>query len=552
VKRETKRLISEMVREVDMLSQVHSCAALNLLRYCINNRVSYLHRILGDRPDLLPFFQDFDTTIDETLMKILQAPNSADTLRQVSIIRSMPQARGGLGIHCHTGPVGIKGNILHRQATRDFIDKYFKKSSPFVKVASKWEPISIQYCGLVPEHLVATGKIVPPSPYLDPEAATPPEPPDPAALRHEESTGWDLSYLQTELQKVVSNIHSQLPQDLAWKLRNEGNTSQCATFLSFQFRGSGRWLSGTGYNPNSFMFTHEQFKDLLRYRCLLHPVLGGQAPIDAPLLRRCRCCAEGEYVDFAKHPTHMLHCRTMLQAHFIRTHQQVCNELVRIIKSCKPEWTVSKEVIFRRGAAVTREEDRVTAGVTVDGTVVAQTTGPEAEAGPDDSSATKLMADIVFVTDTNDEYLVDVTIAAPCAPSYLHGTPSSCDTTGVTARRRAHEKAIKYVQVVPHKVSDGLFIPFAMEASGLLSVEARGLVTMLTTTTENRNRNENTNTPVAIAEGKANKIVDRLTRLVIKWNAHKMAYARKCFNRVPHQVMRYTNANLILSNSFPA
>ena len=99
--------------------------------------------------------------------------------------------------------------------------------------------------------------------------------------------------------------------------------------------------------------------------------------------------------------------------------------------------------------------------------------------------------------------------------------------------------------MVPHNV---LFIPVAMEISGRLSAEAQDLVAMLTTFSDGRSAT----TPTAIGEGKANKIVERLTRVVMKWNAYKFAYARKRYNQVQHQVMRYTNSNIILSNSFPA
>ena len=105
--------------------------------------------------------------------------------------------------------------------------------------------------------------------------------------------------------------------------------------------------------------------------------------------------------------------------------------MVNIIKSYNPKWSVSKKVVFRRRDAVTHEDDRVTVGVHADGTIVAQTTGPEAEVSPDDSSrSTKLLADIVFVTDTNDEYLIDVTVAAPSASSYVNSRTSSSDIAG--------------------------------------------------------------------------------------------------------------------------
>ena len=138
----------------------------------------------------------------------------------------------------------------------------------------------------------------------------------------------------------------------------------------------------------------------------------------------------------------MLSCKSLLHYHhFPETHNSVCKELVGIIKSYKPEWSVFKEVIFRRRDAVTHEDDRVTVGVHADGTIVAQTTGPEAEVSPDDSSrSTKLLADIVFVTDTNDEYLIDVTVAAPSAPSYVNSRTSSSDIAGATCVRHAHDR----------------------------------------------------------------------------------------------------------------
>ena len=62
----------------------------------------------------------------------------------------------------------------------------------------------------------------------------------------------------------------------------------------------------------AFMFTNTQFLDLLRYRCLLPPILGDQAPYH----RHCPFCAEGEFVDFEKHPSHMLSCKYVLHYHF--------------------------------------------------------------------------------------------------------------------------------------------------------------------------------------------------------------------------------------------
>jgi len=63
-----------------------------------------------------------------------------------------------------------------------------------------------------------------------------------------------------------------------------------------------------------------------------------------------------------------------------------------------------------------------------------------------------------------------------------------------------------------------VMIIFPIGISGRLSPKAQGLVAMLTT-------------PTAIGNGKANKIVERLTRVVMKWNAYKFAYARKRYNQ---------------------
>ena len=72
-----------------------------------------------------------------------------------------------------------------------------------------------------------------------------------------------------------------------------------------------------------------------------------------------------------------------------------------------------------------------------------------------------------------------------------------------------------------------VMIIFPIGISGRLSAEAQDLVAMLTTFSDGRSAT----TPTAIGEGKANKIVERLTRVVMKWNAYKFAYARKRYNQ---------------------
>jgi len=102
--------------------------------HCVNNRVGYLHRILGDRPDLLSCFQRFDTSVDETLCQILQVSDTESNIRQVSVIRSGLVVDSAL-ITCHTGPVGVKGKVTYYTASK-FLS-FFKNLIGFI---ASWLP----------------------------------------------------------------------------------------------------------------------------------------------------------------------------------------------------------------------------------------------------------------------------------------------------------------------------------------------------------------------------------------------------------------------------
>ncbi len=86
-------IIDEKLKDLEVITEIHSCAAFNILRFCINTRISYVHRILGDIPELKVFFQRFDARVDVAIMRIIKFPDKHASIIDVSTLRSLPQAR---------------------------------------------------------------------------------------------------------------------------------------------------------------------------------------------------------------------------------------------------------------------------------------------------------------------------------------------------------------------------------------------------------------------------------------------------------------------------
>jgi len=334
-----EKKINEMTQELQHLDSVHSIAALNMIRYCINSRCAFLHRILGDVPVLRKLFQVFDSRIDQAIMRIVGFPVQHKSIVQVSIIRSLPHARGGLGIICHTGPVGIKGCLKVRFQYQKFLSDYYQGAPIFQETIDReWVPCSFPG-DLFPIHLMETD-VAKPTCWEFQHSANNQVTVAPLPIHDSVQT------FSGALTQLVEEYNIGCSNSFAEGLRiNPELWGHCAYFRSSQFRGSGNWLSGRGFQKGKYMFKHKEFQVLLCLRLLL-PLSPGVKGHSNDRRNSCMCVCN-KVVDFSTESTHFLHCKPLQQICFQRTHHTLTKAIARILKEFLPEGsTVATEQTF--------------------------------------------------------------------------------------------------------------------------------------------------------------------------------------------------------------
>jgi hypothetical protein len=89
-----------------------------------------------------------------------------------------------------------------------------------------------------------------------------------------------------------------------------------------------------------------------------------------------------------------------------------------------------------------------------------------------------IKGDLMFVHRDGRRYVIDVTITHPGAGTYIRDNHSHLHSDRAAVRRE-EEKTLHYRQV-PQLVESGLFIPFAIEATGRLGPQALAFVQDIT------------------------------------------------------------------------
>ncbi len=495
-----KSIIDEKLQDLEVIDQIHACAAINILRFCINTRISYVHRILGDIPELTLLFKEFDARIDMAIMRIIKFPDKHTSILDVSTLRSLPQARGGLGIVSHTGPVGVKGCMKHRYYYRIFLNQYYPQSL-FAATVSQWVQCTFPNT-IFSSHLIDTNTISKDWLLRSPANAVDDVP---RVVFDFDSNSTDEA-VPSQLEYIAGEFLNARCAAYAAALRFRGRNGHSALLLSAGFRGSGIWLLGRGFQKGTFMFSNQEFQLLLSLRLLvpLHP--GGKS--NPKWSRYERMCVCGYKINFCTESTHYLHCTVLNQGPFHRTHRSVLKALVQIIKeSIPPECPVQTEVPFLCNPIRSI-------------TVAAQADGSHTARFPQASAPVHIVPDIVIRAD--DDILYDVTVADPSSPSYIQ-LYKSHEKGGITAKMREIEKNSKYAHEVPDIVADGRFVPFGMEITGRLGPVAQSIFVQFASVGP------------FVNESKVRRYNGRLILLLMKWNAKKILHGRKCIRKVPQK-----------------
>jgi hypothetical protein len=484
-----QEILAEMVENLPVLKHVHSSAGYNILKSCINMQPAYLHRVLGEVGCLQSLFQGFDRNIDQFLVQFMGLP-VGENIVETSIIRSLPQAQGGLGIICHSGIVGDKGCLLSRNLITRLLSNINIREDD-----SGWGDFRTTL-NAQPEHEIRYNFIPPHLRYEDMESGDRRS----IIMESEQQTVREgrienLNNFSEEvftvnnLEKVVANYHAQRRCDLIEFLNRTSRKCQAALFLSSHFKGSGYALSFRGFFQTRFPFSSLEFQALVRLRLLRAPLIENH-PIHG-YNRVCQCEKE---IDCSKEISHGMHCQHILHREFTLCHNELCSTLVGFIKRQNKSAVVAKEVELVRdpsqGPSISSLEPNVTV-IHI----------------PDSGERMKVRADIKFsLLPGTDPYYVDVTVADPSAPSYRDLYNSSA-VEGGTAEGRERQKWGKYVHVIPEICRQENFIPFAVEATGRLGALADGLLTMIN--------------PIA-EDSLKRSMINTINCLIMKWNARKL------------------------------
>jgi hypothetical protein len=111
--------LEEAVAHLSALRHVNPWAALSLLRLCINQRPSYLARVVEREINVCAAFKSFDETVDDDALLAIMGLNASKENNSISTalqIRSSPVDLGGLEMARYGGAAGTAACLQSRGA----------------------------------------------------------------------------------------------------------------------------------------------------------------------------------------------------------------------------------------------------------------------------------------------------------------------------------------------------------------------------------------------------------------------------------------------------
>lgn len=350
----------------------------------------------------------FDAAIDQAIARIAQHSIHPASLASIATIRSLPPRLSGLGIHRFSWIDGQFGCLRSRTLTADFIN-----SQPaFLHLRPgtfAWSHINIGIDNS-PLH-----NFVPHNPL--------------AQILPAESDDQILPVEQRSLSSIVEAQYAHAWQTLYLHLCSHAPAS-AAWFLSSRFDGSGKWLTPPiGYFQSSSLVLHpDEYTLALRSRLLLSPFQ------DHPTVpSHCPCGA----LISPTEPFHFTDCHAG-KCFLTMRHTSVQDILVKFLQRRFPAIIITKSPVLL--------------------------------APP--NTADRWYGDLQIQLPSAHKIL-DITVSDPAAPTYRRLTPESSVThADATNRCRETQKTNHYALSPSDIVQRGLFVPFAVEATGRLGPAA--------------------------------------------------------------------------------
>lgn len=390
--------------------------SLNLIRFCVNARASYLARVQD--VEGLTTLKRFDAAVDQAIsdvtqhhIAVTQVDPDPDRSELTATLRSLPLSYGGLGVQRYSWIPGQVGTLRSRQLTANFVQDHFPLLS---RKLDELEPINI---GIVncPCSSYTTGCI--------------------------ESTQAD-SALADRGEVSIAEIAEAQYAAVALRLINQFNQSpsgaaRAAWLRSSQFVGSGGFLyPAMGIiQPDYMTMSKEEYRVSLRQRLLLAPFE------DVPNTLHPAQCNCNTALDDLNDPFHFLDCAHN-QAFWYNRHTNCVKVIESFLKKRLLGARLAKEPWFHLGEV----------------------------------ASPTLRGDLAIVT--NEFYqVIDVTVSNPAASTYLKDAVQAHLHTNATNTHRENEKLMKYRDTNECRI--GQFIPVAIEATGRMGPRGHAWVEAL-------------------------------------------------------------------------
>ena len=234
------------------------------------------------------------------------------------------------------------------------------------------------------------------------------------------------------LSKKIRDIQATCALGLNNLLTTNQRPGEAAALLSAGFKGSGKWLDG-GHIVDGLTMRGDIFVEALRLRLLL-PSYENSAELGETVV--CGC---GARFNMRSVPFHFIDCQRKGEWFWRHRHDAVLRFLMDFLRKVRP------------GCALV----------------------PEPPVGDDEGRARR--GDVKLVQGARSQ-VVDVVVCDPACATYLGaGSAVRQDTANLAAERR---KNISY-QNVGSLVSDGNFVPFAVETTGRIGPAGMAFITGL-------------------------------------------------------------------------
>lgn len=416
-----KTMLEDMLQPLPALPLLDPAVAVNILTLCINQRPSYLVRVI-ELSEHMTALNHFDAEINKSIIQIaghevLLPGNTKD----IAILRAIPRTMGGMGITAHSGITGQQANMSSQRITKQFVRAHCAFLQPAVNAWSKLDLTWEYYLLQDEESMDRRGGVVTARPHIS-NCFYPGESIDD----------------NTALKPLVKSLHNGALTVLHQQLISDGFHSKAAWLLSSGHQGSGKWLVGRGHGVfyGDFEMKGEIYREALRMRLLLPPVTANQHE-HRWTNRKCAC---GRGLNLGTDPFHLLDCAHG-QWYFTRRHDEVKSMLAKAIKKHHPDTTVRVEETFIL------------------------------------DSGRSMVADITVRFPNSEGFIVlDVSIVEPAAPTYIKlGSQAHTNTANNEQERKKIEKYETLRRGKPG-LATFTFVPFVAEATGRLGSHAESFL----------------------------------------------------------------------------